>query len=130
VLILWRAPRVGYAAIHCQARPQSQRRPPRSSRVRVRCLVEDDTCCPHRRRPLRSSTIVPPSFLHDGASHPPNINLVVAVADSGGDERVSGVDHEDGDDSPTTDGVDLGVAVVVQGLDLSPTGLDLGSVFF
>lgn len=54
----------------------------------------------------------------------------MAAADSGGDERASGVDKEDGDDSPTMDGVDLGVAVVVQGLYLGPTSLDLGSMFF
>jgi hypothetical protein len=54
-----------------------------------------------------------PLFLHDGASRPPNIDLIVATVDSGGDERASGIDHEDGNDSPTTDGVDLGAAAVV-----------------
>jgi hypothetical protein len=71
----------------------------------------------------------PPSFLHDGASHPPNIDLVVAAPDSRGDEWASIIDHEDGDDSLTTDGVALGVAAVVQSLDLGLTGIDLGLVF-
>jgi hypothetical protein len=47
----------------------------------------------------------------------------VAAVESGADELSSGVDHEDNDDSPMTDGVDLVVVVVVQ-------VLDLGSVFF
>jgi hypothetical protein len=51
----------------------------------------------------------------------------VAAADSRGDEQPSNIDHEDGDDSPTTDIVD-GVAAVVQAL--RSTGLDVVSVFF
>jgi hypothetical protein len=98
VLILRRTPRVGCAAIRCRAHPQHQRRPPGSSRVRV-CHLVYGVCCP------------------------PNVNLVVAAVESGADELSSGVDHEDNDDSPMTDGVDLVVVVVVQ-------GLDLGSVFF
>jgi hypothetical protein len=40
--------------------------------------------------------------------------------------------HEDGDGNPSmvTGSMDLGAAAVVQGLDLCPMGLDLGSVFF
>jgi hypothetical protein len=34
------------------------------------------------------------------------------MMDSGGDKQASGIDHEDSNDSLTTDGVDLGVAAV------------------
>jgi hypothetical protein len=36
--------------------------------------------------------IVPLSFLHDNVSPSPNINLIVAAADPGGDEPAGGVD--------------------------------------
>jgi hypothetical protein len=52
----------------------------------------------------------------------------MAEADSGGDEQASGI--EDGEDSLTMDGMALGVAAVVQGLDLGLTGLDLSLMFF
>jgi hypothetical protein len=70
----------------------------------------------------------PSSFLHDGTSPPPNISLIMAAADSGGDEQASGI--EDGEDSLTMDDMALGVAAVVQGLDLGLTGLDLSLMFF
>jgi hypothetical protein len=52
----------------------------------------------------------------------------MAAADSGGDEQAN--DIEDGEDSLTMDDMALGVAAVVQGLDLGLTGLDLSLMFF
>jgi hypothetical protein len=39
--------KVGCTALCCQARPQCQRRTPRSSRIRVRRLGKDGACCPN-----------------------------------------------------------------------------------